>query len=284
MKYVPNRLFGYPVLLDEAEDGADYPNKIVSAKIKLILNQEDISKYTVKYDLSLESDTLKKLIHDGKAAFVTRVSCNASLFTKSEICESTGSFDISGDDLRDKVEISVLLVATKNLTLRAVNREFHPDYGASEFSISTGMVLAYPTPVTYFISKENFLDVTSIFKWSPITNYEGGTFGVDISDQKIEIVASDSQIQNFKEWMRREDSKHIAYNSVFLSALTHAIEMLKQDRDQYDENRWANTILTKCQNENINIEKASWPALKIAQRLLRSPIKLLNSSISGIGD
>ena len=88
----------------------------------------------------------------------------------------------------------------------------------------------------------------------------------------------------FKEWMRRDESKFIAFNSVFLSALTHAIEMLKQDRDQYEENRWANTILTKCQNENIDIDSSRWPALKIAQRLLHSPIKLLNSTISGSGD
>jgi len=284
MKYVPNRLFGYPVLLDEVAEDTDYPNKKISAEVKLVLNQEDISNYTVIYDLSLDSDTLNKLVHEGKAAFVIRVSCNASLFSKSEICDNSGSFNISGDELRDKAEISVFLVATKNLTLGAINREFHSDYDASEFDISPGMVLAYPAPVTYFISKENFLDVTSIFKWSPRPNHESGTFSVDLHDQKIEIVSLESQIQTFKEWMRRDESKFIAYNSVFLSALTHAIEMLKQDRDQYEENRWANTILTKCQNENIDIDSNRWPALKIAQRLLHSPIKLLNSTISGSGD
>ena len=60
------------------------------------------------------------------------------------------------------------------------------------------MILAYPAPLTYFISKDNFLDVTSIFKWSTQSNFASQTFGVDLDEQKIEIVASESQIHNFK--------------------------------------------------------------------------------------
>lgn len=282
MKYVPNRLFGYPVLDDESLETADYPNKLITPKINLILNSEDITKYTVKYELTLNSSTLNKLINEKKANYVIRVSCNASLFSQSEICGANGSFDILGDNLREKIEISVFLVASESLTLKSQNNEFHPDFEGEEFCISKGMVLAYPAPVVYFISKENFMDVTSIFEWKRKPNQKNGTFDVGISDQKIEIISSEAQTKIFKDWMRRNDSKYIAYNSIFLSALTHAIEHLKNDPDSYSDNRWANIILTKCENKDIDIEKKS--ALEISQRLLNSPLELLNKIISSNGE
>lgn len=282
MKYVPNRLFGYPVLDDESLETADYPNKLITPKIHLILNTEDITKYTINYELTLNSSTLNKLINEKKADYVIRVSCNASLFSQTEICGAKGSFDILGDNLREKIEISVFLVASESLTLKSHNNEFHPDFEGEEFCISKGMVLAYPAPVVYFISKENFMDVTSIFQWMPKPNQKNGTFDVEISEQKIEIISSEAQTKIFKDWMRRNDSKYIAYNSIFLSALTHAIEHLKKDPDSYSDNRWANIILTKCENKDIDIEKKS--ALEISQRLLNSPLELLNKTISSNGE
>jgi len=282
MKYDPKRLFGYPVLLDELSDSLDYPNKNISPKIELTLSPEDISKYRINYDLSLNSDTLNKLINEKKAIFVIRVSCNAALFIDSQVCDMRGSFDILGDNLRDKIEISVFIVAVNNFTLKDINNEFHSDFDNADFSISKGMVLAYPKPLRYFISKENFLDITSIFKWKPKPNQANGIFDVGISEQKIEIIALESQTKIFKNWMRREDSKSIAINSIFLAALTHAIEMLKREPEDYDDNRWANVIITKCENKNIDFKGKT--ALEIAQRLLNSPIKLLNSDMAHHGE
>ena len=123
---------------------------------------------------------------------------------------------------------------------------------------------------------------TSIFQWMPKPNQKNGTFDVGISEQKIEIISSEAQTKIFKDWMKRNDSKYIAYNSIFISALTHAIEHLKKDPDSYSDNRWANIILTKCENKDIDIEKKS--ALEISQRLLNSPLELLNKIISSNGE
>jgi hypothetical protein len=282
MKYMPNRLFGYPVLRDEPLSDADYPNKKIKVDIKLDLHSEDFTKYTVKYELALDSGTLNNLLEEEKIEFVVRISCNPSLFSYSEICSGKGSFDVEGDKLRDKVEISAFLVANQTFTLKSLSGEFHTDFGTNEFVIEHGMVVAYPSPVRYFISKDNFKTITSIFKYSGTPNHERDTFTVDLNDQVIQIVALDSQISLFRAL--QIESKDIAINALFVPALAQAIETLKQSRADYDDHRWANVILTKCQSLGIDIEDERFNALDIAQRLFRSPIKLLNSRLTDTGD
>jgi len=282
MKYIPSRLFGYPVLGDEPLIDADYPNKKIKVDTKLDLHSEDFTKYTVKYELSLDSDTLNSLLEEGKIEFVVRISCNPSLFSYSEICSGKGSFDVEGDKLRDKVEISVFLVANQTFTLKPLSREFHTDFGTNEFVITHGMVLAYPSPVTYFISKDNFKTITSIFRYTQKPNHERDSFSVDLDDQTIQIVALDSQIKLFRDLDRQ--SRDIALNAIFVPALTQAVEVLRQSPDDYGDTRWANVIRTRCQSLKIEIDDEKLDALHIAQKLLGSPIKLLNSRLTDTGD
>lgn len=284
MKYDSNRIFGYPVITDEEMEDKDYPNRKFSAKIILELNKEDFSKYTIRYDLKLDSETLNDLVRQGKASFVIRVKCNPTMFCMTKICSSSGTIDVLGNDLRDKVEIQALLIATEKLTLEDVDSEFHADYVGLGFTVDKGGVLAYPAPETYYIAKENFREITSIFEWTVRDDTPKDTFSVDVDEKRIFILAQKSQIQTFKEWLRNDKLKPFALNSFVLSAVTHAITELRKEDNQYEESHLANIIKTKCQNLNIVFEDQKLCDLEIAQKILHSPIKRLNSSMSGIGE
>ena len=286
MKYTTDRLFGYPVLLGDSSNDADYPDKKFEPSIKLQLCKSDFTKYTVAYDFHLDSVVLNNLLDEAKAKFVIRIACNKSLFSFSKVCDRKGSLEIDANKLRDQVEISAFLVANESLTLKSKLGEFHADFGGNEFLIAPGNVLAYPAPKTYYIAKDNFKTITSIFEWKALVNHEKDAFSVDlnVNDDKVVIVALASQIALFKDWIQGTGSKDIATNVIFVPALTQAVERLKVARADYQDHRWANIILTKCQNLGIDIDSDRWTALKIAQRLLGHPIKLLNSQLSDAGD
>ena len=63
-------------------------------------------------------------------------------------------------------------------------------------------------------------------------------------------------------------------NSIYFAAIMEAIQKLKEDEGTYSERRWAQVIKQQCHNAAIDF--TTHDAYAIAQRLLRTPLELLN--------
>ncbi len=77
-------------------------------------------------------------------------------------------------------------------------------------------------------------------------------------------------------------NRYILFNSIYSVAVTQAIQLLKENPDDFSENTWAKVIFNQVNTHNCNLEND--PAYLVAQKLLRFPLLLLENFIFKGGD
>ena len=227
-----------------------------------------------------EDATLAHHIHAGKARYLLHVECKRTNY-RGTLMSGTPRFEmpIGGDLLFGLVEVSLLVVATKDLDGYRHPGQ-HADYRDSTFDISPGEPLAVATSKSF----DAFLEADPILKLSSILDIKRGEddlrrMKVRCLGDRILVELPMAEFDRYKELRADPAIRGLLATTVVLPALLDAFFYLRTpglDLDEFKaDHRWCRCVLSRLERleiDLVNPNADSGVCLEAAQVLLREPL------------
>ncbi|HEY3916328.1 MAG TPA: hypothetical protein VGL83_00970 [Stellaceae bacterium] len=273
MRFDSQKAFPYPVLRPDIDD---YSDGEFQTTVDI---GRSADKIQINVHVALSIEAIKAEIARGNAAISIVVACRDTYFRKAILSKK---FDIEesfdGGNFRGEVEISPFIVATKvieKFRCRDINSEFN----SKEFSFEPGEVLAVDSPKVVYIDRELFKPISSILQLVKQENLSGYDWGLRFDESKIQVLLSPEAKERIDRARNSRSNKAVLINSIYFAAIMEAVYKLREDEESYAHLRWAKILTQQCHNEGIDI--GTHDASATAQRLLKSPLNLLNLHVFG---
>jgi len=271
MKFDKNKAFPYPVLRPHCDDYVDVE---FQTTVEFAISQDKIS---AEITYALSSDELLDEIEKGNAKYVSVVSCRDTYIRSvlsSDSGKITADFDVGS--LRGEVRVDPYIIAVKDIA-GFKSEDINPEFGEEAFSFSPGEVLAQDETQIFYIDRDLFKPVTSVFQLVKNDTLSGGEWRVGFEEDYVQIEVS-SQMKEALDGARNgSTNKAILINSLYFSAVVQALQKLKDGGADYEERRWAKVISGQLSNHGWDIE--AHDAYILAQRLMKYPLTLLETYI-----
>ena len=283
MNFSRSRSWPHPVVSPLSDDvtpnGFDFRLDVLPEHQRWILGIE----------ASDDDGTLSYYVHDGSAHYLLHVECKRTYFRRT-LKSNKPRFEMSieGDSLFGLVEVSLLLVATKDVEAYRHPGQ-HADYRESAFDISIGEPLAV-APTKSF---DAFLEADPILRLSSILDIrrddELRVMKVNCLDNRIVVELPTSEFNRYRELRADPAIRGLLATTVVLPALLDAFFYLRTpglDLDEFKaDHRWSRVVLNRLDRIGIDItnpDAESGVCLEAAQALLREPLRRSLEDLSGL--
>lgn len=274
MKFDEQKTFPYPVLRPHNDDLLDSD---IQATAEFLINHDN-KKVNFEASIAISSEDILQLIEQKKAYVSVNISCRSTFFRKNLITFGDSvSCTFEYGDLKDDVLVDAYVVAKHSIS-DYFPRDLNPEFGNRPFELEKGDVLAMDEPQVSFFDRDSFKPLSSIFSLVKNPNKSDSEWAIELGENDIIIVVS----PNTKEVIdaARNNQKHltILMNSIYFSALTHAISALKTEENEYVDRKWA-SVLTKKIHNTESLDLAKQEAYIISQALLKNPLQQLKTYV-----
>ena len=270
MKFDRSKTFPYPVLRPYSDD---YTDAEFQATPEFSITQDAV-ELTCTFITS--SEELAALVSLGRAKYVSVVSCRETYFREVIASrENSITVAVNPDSLRGEVDVDSYIVAVdeiKDFSSPDINSEF----GQSTFSFSPGQILAQEETRCIFVDRELFKPLSSVFELVKNDSLNGGEWRVSLDQDHVQISVSTSMKEAIDNSRSSNLSKSVLINSIYFSAVVHAIQRMK-DGDEYGEEKWARVIQRQLHNQHLDLVAAD--AYILAQKLMKHPLGVLNTYV-----
>ena len=273
MRFDHQKAFPYPVLRPDIDD---YLQSEFQVTVD-IEGTKDNKRLNAKIQVALSSERIKREIARGNAAIAIVFSCRETYFGETittDKFELRKTFDAGA--LRGEVIIYPFVVALKsirNFSAPDINSEFRKE----SFEFEVGELLAAEEPKVIYIDRELFRPISSILQIVRSDSLSGFEWKVSLEQNKLQILLSAEAKQAVDQARNGRRNRAVLINSIYFAAVMEAIQKLKDEEGVYNHLRWAQVITQQCHNSAIDI--VSHDSYIIAQRLLNSPLGLLNQYV-----
>jgi hypothetical protein len=269
MKFDKNKAFPYPVLRPYSDDYKEVEFKVGKEKINA----------TISYAIS--SEEIEEQITLGNAEFIAVISCRdtyfqAKLNSSDNNRQLEGEFDIG--KLRGEVKVDPYVVVTKDIRY-FTSPDINSEFGTDPFSFSVGDILAQDETQVFYIDRDLFKPITSVFELVKRDEQDDGIWSVDFNGDHVQIEVSHKLKESIDNARNSKENRVILLNSIYFGAVMQAIQKLKDPDDKtfYENKKWAKVIFGQAHNKGVDID--SHDAYMIAERLMQQPVKLLDTYV-----
>ena len=280
MKYDPHKSFGYPVLRPPlhlaSPESRDYLEVAFQASIDMLLSKDRLEEFEIDYQFNNSLDALKQKIKEGKASYFIRVECPATYYASTNEVSDSGSFFIQGDLLRDQVIVSSFVLAKEAADISSP--KINPEFGLDTFSVIAGNVLAITPPKVYYVEKDMFRPIVSLFDFRE-QDVPMGEFRVNLEEDYVKIDVNTRQKKIFQRAIDRKDhgGEHARSSFIASVAMTAVVRMVQElqtedGKAEHANKKWAKVLAARYPD----YENSS--PIEVAQKILRQPIKTLNEN------
>ncbi len=119
--------------------------------------------------------------------------------------------------------------------------------------------------------------MTSVVDLVKCDSLSDGEWRVGLDENHIQIEVS-PQMKESIDNARNDKSKQVVLlNALYFPAVTHALQILKQGAEAYENQRWAQIITMKL--HNFGWELNEHEAYILAQRLMKHPLSILDTYV-----
>ena len=276
MKFDRQKAFPYPVLRPNSDD---YKDAEFQASIDFVIAGSEI-KALISFAISCPE--ILNQIELGNAEYVCVISCRdtyaqtvvSSLEKKTEVSFPTGS-------LRGEVRVDPYIAVKAQITGYQCT-DINAEFGAGSFSFDVGDVLAQDQTQMFFLDRDLFRPLTSVFDLAKDDDIVDGTWKIDFSCDHVQIKVN----QRMKESLdnARNDGKNriILKNSIYFAAVMQAIQKIQDPDEDVKGKKWAEIIEKQASNKGIDISKKDHDAYFVAEQLMQFPmLQLVNHVFKG---
>ncbi|QKO21975.1 hypothetical protein [Rhodoferax sp. BAB1] len=271
MKFDRNKAFPYPVLRPHCNDYIDVE---FQTTVEFVIEKESV---TVEVSFATSSDELINEVVAGRAKYVAIVSCRDTyLRAVISSAEPHVSQELGAGVLRGEVKVDTYIVATVAIS-GFKSSDINPEFGKTEFDFSPGDVLAQDEPQSFFIDRDLFKPVTSIFDLVKNDALSGGEWRVGFEENHIQIEVSGQMKDAVDSARNSKNNQVILLNSIYAAAVTQALQKLKESSSDYEDKRWSAVLRGQLHNAGWDLN-ATEPYI-LAQRLMKYPMTLLQTYV-----
>jgi hypothetical protein len=241
----------------------------------------EYKRWILGIEVSEGDATLAQYVRAGKARYLLHVECKRTYFRNASMSEKPRfEMMINGDSLFGLVEVSLLVVATKDIDDYRHPQQ-HSDYRDVMFSVSIGEPLA----VAVSRSFDAFLEADPILRLSSILDIKRGdedvrVMKVNCHGDRIVIELPSSEYDRYRELRVDPRIRGTLATSVVLPALLNSffyLRTLGSDLEDFKaDHRWCRVVLNRLERMDIDVVNASAESgvpLEAAQMLLREPLR-----------
>lgn len=273
MRFDNQKGFPYPVLRPDINDYVDGGFQVT---VEMHGSETD-AKLTASIQVALSVEEISEQVAKGSAVYLIVFSCRDTYFRRSissKVKDFIATFD-SGD-FRGEVVIYPFVVARKSIQSFAC-KDINPEFRKKKFDFSVGDVLAADEPKVLYIDRDLFKPITSVFELVKQDSLSGFEWRLSFDQDKVQIQVSSQAKEVIDRARNSTPHRAVLINSLYFCAVMEAIQRLKDGEEMYVDYRWAKVLKQQCHNAAIDFEvhETHW----IAQRLLRTPLTLLNEYV-----
>ncbi len=272
MKYDRQKAFPYPVLRPESDD---YRDVEFQTTVEFAVGNEKV-RANITYAIS--SEKIAEEITKSNADFVCIVSCRDTYFRavlSSSHCKIEAEFNIG--DLRGEVRVDPYVVVRKKI-IAFLSPNINPEFGSGPFTFNPGDILAQDEPQVFYIDREMFKPVTSVFELVKKDNLSDKEWTIGFEEDHIQIEVSPSMKETIDDARNAKGNRAILLNSIYFGAVMQTIQKLKTSAEEFEGRKWAEVISKKAHNEGCDLENQD--AYLITQQLMRYPLQHLKELLS----
>lgn len=269
-------LMPHPVL---RPDGTDYLAGLgfdmsLTADTQYTLDGEILVQ--VRFDL--ESRFMRSLIRGKKARITVVVKCPRTYERSVHVIDSTeATLKLPHRLYADKIYLSPHISSTEEIR-SFKSSEHHAEFSGMEINLPQGAILARGNDMVLTIDALQTLSAAILL--IPNNDLEKGEFRVDVEEDRIKIFMHGETYRGVA--FLRKTNRSALYPSVYLAALTHAIQNITSDRDR----GWEVALRKTLEKSNIRIDDKDdlrRNAYVYAQKLLKYPVNYLTERTSDSG-
>jgi len=190
-------------------------------------------------------------------------------------------FDIG--ELRGEVKVNPYVVV-KNDISGFVSPDINPEFGDGPFQFVIGDILAQDESQVFYIDRDLFKPITSVFELVKKDEQSEGIWSVDFDGDHVQIIVSPKLKESIDNARNTKENRVILINSIYFAAVMQSIQKLKDSETQaeYCDKKWAKIISGQAHNKGLDIGKHD--AYMIAEKLMQQPIKLLDTYVFKSGE
>lgn len=271
MKFDKQKAFPYPVLRPQSDD---YNNAEFQTIVDIAVGKEK-AKVDISYTIS--SKEIVEEIHKGNAEYVSIFSCRDTYFrmvlsTKGNHLEA----DFNLGDLRGEVKIDSYVVVRKEITAFS-SPDINPEFGSEPFDFSIGDILAQDEPQIFYIDRDMFKPITSVFDLVKKDELSNGEWTIGFEDDHIQIEVSPKMKETIDDARNIPNNRVILTNSIYFIAVMQAVQKLKSSESEFEGRKWAEVIMR--QSHNLGCDLENHDAYLITERLMHYPLIKLEQYI-----
>jgi hypothetical protein len=273
MKFDKSKAFPYPVLRPYSND---YIDADFQATVDFAVDTDSVS---VIVSFALSSNEIAETIRSGKAEYIVIISCRDTYFqsvlkSKENIINST----FEKGSLKGEVTVNPYIVVTKQIN-SFVSQDINPEFGLGPFKFDEGDILAQDDAQIFYLDKELFKPITSVFDLVKKEDLIDGLWTISFDQDHIQIQVSPKMKESIDSARNDSRNRVVLVNSIYFAAIMQAIQKIKEERDTYENRKWAQVFLSQAHNMNIDFDRDNKEAYYIAEMLLREPLKRLNELV-----
>jgi hypothetical protein len=173
------------------------------------------------------------------------------------------------------VIIESYIVAVKKI-INYGSPDINPEFGKKRFNFNVGEILAQDETQAIYIDRDLFKPISSIFELVKKESLSGGEWRIGLESNNVQIEVSPAMKESIDSSRNSTSCKAILINSLYYSAVVHAIQRLK-DCNEYEDFKWAKVF--EHQIHNFHIDLHSTDAYIIAQKLMKHPLGVLKAHV-----
>ncbi|MDP1681818.1 MAG: hypothetical protein Q8L39_08580 [Burkholderiales bacterium] len=271
MKFDKYKAFPYPVLRPESDD---YKDGEFQATVEFVIAENNI-KAAIGYALSAEEITDE--IAKGNAEYVCMISCRDTYFQQvisSSERKMEANFDIGA--LRGEVRVNPYVVVKKDIAAYT-SPDINAEFGPGPFQFVEGDVLAQDEAQIFYIDRDLFKPITSVFDLVKKDDLVDGIWTVGFEESHIQIEVSPKMKEAIDAARNDHKKRIVLLNSIYFAAVMQAVQKLKNPNENFDGKKWAEVIRRQAHNKGLNLD--SHDAYLITEHLMQQPIMLLDAYV-----
>lgn len=273
-----DRLLPHPLLAPWTDD---YPEANFTAQVPhAVINNGKQINLTIKYHLT--SQSLRELISEGKAQYVSLIACAKTFSRNSYPCDHEDDLCIlDAQDYSEELKLTPYVVAKQPI------EEYASDEFATEithikpdgFHIPEGSILAVGNSTE--VELEEGGSPFSVIDLVADPRVDSGTFKVDLDDNRIRVYMAPGdkdRIEALRQHGEHSWEMAVLFPSIYLHAVAEALRNLAD----FPDSRWSRTIRRALERHNIiaDDEDLKSNALTHAQTLMERPVGTLMTALS----
>jgi hypothetical protein len=271
MKFDKYKAFPYPVLRPDSDD---YKDVEFQAIVDFKIANGSINS-TIGFALS--SEEIKAEVEKGNAEYVCMISCRDTYY-QQVVSTTQRKIDVPFDVgvLRGEVRVDPYVIVKKDIA-NYVSLEINPEFGPGPFQFREGDVLAQDETQVFYIDRDLFKPITSVFDLVKKGGLPDGVWTISFEQNHIQIEVNPKMKESIDEARNDQKKRVVLKNSIYFAAVMQAVQKLKDPDENFEGQKWAEVIRKQAHNNNLDIK--SHDAYLIAERLMQHPLLQLESYV-----